>query len=67
MTTPPPGSHEFRTVASREVFDGRVVRLRIDTLEMPDGGTADREICGHDDAAAVVAVDDRGRITIVRQ
>jgi len=67
VTTPPPGSHEFRTVASREVFDGRVVRLRIDTLEMPDGGTADREICGHDDAAAVVAVDDRGRITIVRQ
>lgn len=62
-----PGSHEFRTVASREVFDGRVVRLRVDTLEMPGGGTADREICGHDDAVAVVALDERGRITLVRQ
>jgi hypothetical protein len=44
-----PGSHEYRTIASREVFDGRIVRLRVDTLTMPGGGTADREICGHDD------------------
>lgn len=62
-----PGSHDYRTVASREIFDGRIVRLRIDTLTMPDGGTADREICGHDDAAAVVAVDSDDRIVLVRQ
>ncbi|HHX84172.1 MAG TPA: NUDIX hydrolase [Actinomycetales bacterium] len=67
MSTPPPGSHEFRTVASREIFDGRVVRLRVDTLEMPGGGTADREICGHDDAVAVVALDEQGRLVLVRQ
>ncbi|MGW8590934.1 NUDIX domain-containing protein [Dietzia sp. NPDC055343] len=62
-----PGSHDYRTVASREIFDGRVVRLRVDTLTMPGGGTADREICGHDDAAAVVALDSEGRIVLVRQ
>ncbi|NLD84750.1 MAG: NUDIX hydrolase [Actinomycetales bacterium] len=62
-----PGSHDYRTVASREIFDGRIVRLRIDTLTMPGGGTADREICGHDDAAAVVAVDAEDRIVLVRQ
>lgn len=62
-----PGSHDYRTVASREIFDGRVVRLRVDTLTMPGGGTADREICGHDDAVAVIALDDRDRITLVRQ
>ncbi|MBB1012950.1 ADP-ribose pyrophosphatase [Dietzia kunjamensis] len=62
-----PGTHDYRTVASREIFDGRVVRLRVDTLTMPGGGTADREICGHDDAVAVIALDDDDRITLVRQ
>lgn len=62
-----PGTHEYRTVSSREIFDGRILRLRVDTLTMPGGGTADREICGHDDAAAVVALDPEGRIMLVRQ
>lgn len=61
------GAHDYRTVASREIFDGRVVRLRVDTVSMPGGGTADREICGHDDAVAVVALDGRGRIALIRQ
>ena len=26
-----PGSHDYRTLASREIYDGRVVRLRVDT------------------------------------
>ncbi|MBB1030785.1 NUDIX hydrolase [Dietzia sp. SLG310A2-38A2] len=62
-----PGSHDYRTVASREIFDGRIVRLRVDTLTMPGGGTADREICGHDDAVAVIALDDSDQVTLVRQ
>lgn len=61
------GAHRYRTLASREIFDGRVVRLRVDTVSMPGGGTADREICGHDDAVAVVAVDEQDRVTLVRQ
>lgn len=62
-----PGTHDYRTVATREIFDGRVVRVRVDTLTMPGGGTADREICGHDDAVAVIALDDDDQITLVRQ
>lgn len=63
----PEGAHEYRTVASREIFDGHVVRLRVDTVSMPGGGTADREICSHDDAVAVVALDERDRVALVRQ
>lgn len=62
-----PGTHDYHTVSSREIFDGRVVRLRVDTVSMPGGGTADREICGHDDAVAVVAIDERDQIVLVRQ
>ena len=62
-----PGSHDYRTVASRQIFDGHVVRLRVDTLSMPGGATADREICGHDDAVAVVALDAQDRLVLVRQ
>lgn len=62
-----PGTHDYQTVASREIFTGRVVRLRVDTLTMPGGGTADREICGHDDAVAVVAIDPNDQVILVRQ
>lgn len=62
-----PGAHDYQIVASRRIFDGHVVRLRVDTLTMPGGGTADREICGHDDAAAVVALDAEDRVVLVRQ
>lgn len=62
-----PGDHDFRTLSSREIYDGRIVTLRVDTLAMPGGGTADREICGHDNAVGVVALDEQDRITLVHQ
>lgn len=48
----------FDTVDSRQVYDGKVVRLRVDEVAMPGGGTALREVAGHDRAVAVVAVDE---------
>lgn len=61
------GHHEFEVLGTREVFDGRILRLHVDTVSMPGGGTADREICDHDDAVAVVALDADGDLVLVRQ
>lgn len=61
----------FETRSSRRVFDGRVVRLRIDSVVMPgsDGErvVADREVVEHDLAVAVVALDDQERVTLIEQ
>lgn len=64
---PAPGSHPFRTVDSRLVYDGAIVALRLDQVEMPDGRIVEREVVEHHGAVAVVAVDDDGQVVLIRQ
>lgn len=51
----------------REVYQGRVVRLGIERVTLPNGRAVELEIVRHDGAAAVVAVDDRRRVVLLRQ
>ena len=59
--------HDYRVVASEHVFDGRVISLRRDTVAMPGGGDSVREVVSHPGAVAVVALDDEGRVVLLRQ
>jgi ADP-ribose pyrophosphatase len=43
-------------VASRPIFEGRVVNLSVDTVRFPDGSTGDLEMIRHSGAAAVLPV-----------
>jgi ADP-ribose pyrophosphatase len=60
-------AHDYRVVASEEVYAGRVISLRRDTVAMPGGGTSVREVVTHPGAVAVVALDDEGRVVLLRQ
>jgi 8-oxo-dGTP pyrophosphatase MutT (NUDIX family) len=53
--------------ASRPVYDGAIITVRVDSVAMPDGGTVDREVVEHADSVAVVALDDQGRVLLMRQ
>ena len=56
------------TPVSRErIFDGKVIDVEKWTVRLPDGALAPREIVLHRGAAAAVAVDDAGFVTLVRQ
>jgi ADP-ribose pyrophosphatase len=55
------------TKESRYIFQGKVVSLRVDTVHLPNGGLATREIVEHSDAVAVVPVDSYGNAILVRQ
>jgi 8-oxo-dGDP phosphatase len=46
---------------------GRIVTLRRDTVQMPDGAQADREVVQHPGAVAVVAIDDDSQVLLIRQ
>lgn len=59
--------HDYRVLDSTTVFDGRVITLRSDTVAMPGGGDSVREVVAHPGAVAVVAVDDGGRVVLLRQ
>ena len=56
-----------KTLAEEKIFDGHVVHLTRATVELPSGRTSTREVVRHVGAAAVVAVDEKGRIAMVRQ
>jgi ADP-ribose pyrophosphatase len=45
---------EERTIESKELYKGKVVQLRIDTVSLPDGRTKIREILVHPGAVAIV-------------
>ena len=51
----------------RKVFSGRVVRLEVDRVRMPDGGESVREVVRHRGAAVVLPILDDGRVVLVRQ
>ncbi len=45
------------TLSSRLIFEGQIVKLRVDTVRMPGGREATREIVEHSDCIAVDAED----------
>lgn len=56
-----------KTISTKEIFKGRVLEFRVDTVELPDGATASRELVHHPGGVAVVAIDDNGFVYLVRQ
>lgn len=56
-----------RVVESRQVFAGRVVNVRVDTLALPDGKTVQREVVEHRGAVVMVALDHDHQVLLVRQ
>lgn len=52
---------------SRTIFNGRIVQVDIETATFPNGSTIDLEIIRHPGGAAVVALDDRDRVCLLRQ
>lgn len=57
----------FDVTRSHVTHEGMLTTLRVDTLRMPDGDTADREIAHRPDAVAMVPVTDAGEVILVRQ
>jgi 8-oxo-dGTP pyrophosphatase MutT (NUDIX family) len=51
----------------RNVFTGRVLTLNLEQVRLPNGRVAELEIAHHPGGAAVVALDDAGRVCLLRQ
>ncbi|HZP41721.1 MAG TPA: NUDIX hydrolase [Candidatus Binatia bacterium] len=52
---------------ARQIYKGRIVDLRIERVTLPNGTSVDLELMHHAGASAVAAVDDAGRVTLIRQ
>jgi len=55
------------TLSSRRLYEGAVVRLRVDRVRMRSGREAVREVVEHIGAVVIVAVNGEGQVLLVRQ
>ncbi len=57
-----------RTISSKRIFEGKLLNLRLDEVEVSKNGRhATREVVEHGDAVAILPVDNEGKILLVRQ
>lgn len=55
------------TLAHKQVFDGKVVKLFVDEVRLENGQTAAREVIKHPGGVCVVPIDGDGNIYMVKQ
>ena len=58
---------EEKTLSSQLIYEGKAVKLRVDTVKMPSGREAKREIVEHDDCVAIIAIDADDNALLVKQ
>jgi ADP-ribose pyrophosphatase len=54
-------------IDSKPVFSGKILGVRVDTVRLPDGNTATREIVEHGGAVVMVPMPDAESVILVRQ
>jgi len=57
----------YRIAESHERFAGKVIGVRTDSVEMPDGQCVERDVVVHPGAVGVIALDDDERVLLVQQ
>lgn len=56
-----------KTISTKEIFDGKVVKLRVDTVELPDGSMQTREVIRHPGGVGIIAIDNENNVLMVKQ
>lgn len=52
---------------TRNIYNGKVVTLNVDTVTLPNGVTVDLEMVRHPGASAMVPLKDDGTVVLIRQ
>lgn len=58
---------EEKTLKVNEIYDGKIIKLHVDEIELPDGKKGIREIVEHSGGVCVAAVTDENELFFVRQ
>ncbi len=55
------------TISKQTIFEGKIITVRLDTVMLPNGTEAKREIVEHPGGVAIVALDENENVYMVRQ
>jgi 8-oxo-dGTP pyrophosphatase MutT (NUDIX family) len=68
MSVPGPVRYTRAMLLERKaIYDGRVIQVSVDTVQLPNGHRLPLEIVRHPGGAAIVAIDAQDRICLLRQ
>ena len=56
-----------KQIDSKQIFDGKIVKLFVDHVTLPNGQIATREVIRHPGAVCVIPVTDSGEVIMVKQ
>ncbi|NOL51986.1 NUDIX hydrolase [Pelistega suis] len=54
-------------LSSTRVFDGQLIQVSVDTVQLPNGKTGRREVVRHPGAVAVLAINAENKVILVEQ
>jgi len=60
-------SYVEKTMKSEKIYEGKILNLRIDTVELPDKKYSKREIVEHSGAVAILPITNDGYVVLVKQ
>ena len=55
------------TISTKNLYDGRVIKLNLEQVELPNGQQCELEIIHHPGGVGILALDNQGRICLLRQ
>ncbi|SDK50256.1 NUDIX hydrolase [Natronincola ferrireducens] len=58
---------EEKTLKSERIYEGKIINLRVDTVELPHKKYSKREIVEHSGAVGILAITEEKNIVLVRQ
>ncbi len=58
---------EEKLLSSKRIYSGKVLKLDLDTVALPNGRTTELEILRHPGASAVVPLREDGSVVLIRQ
>ncbi|ANZ61767.1 ADP-ribose pyrophosphatase [Secundilactobacillus paracollinoides] len=58
---------EERVISTEKIYDGAIINVERETVELPDGHQSYREIVRHAGAVAVLAITDDNKVILVKQ
>ena len=58
---------EEKTISSDRIYTGKVISLKVDTVEIDNKGYKKREIVEHPGAVAIVAITEDNKVVLVKQ
>lgn len=58
---------EEKLLSTKRIYSGKVLKLDLDTVALPNGRTIELEILRHPGASAVVPLKEDGKVVLIRQ